>query len=196
MGGQIGFESAVNQGSRFWFEIPLTSTSVLETETKKSDPAASAESNFVPASFEHAGMSTFSVLVAEDSEVNQFIVRELLNKLGVSVTVVADGQQAVDAAATTDFDVILMDISMPIKDGLEATQEIIANAAELSRDVYIVGLSAHAMVGDKEKAIDVGMRDYLTKPISLEALREALVRYQECQNAETIGGKTNETDNP
>lgn len=196
MGGEIGFESAVNQGSRFWFEIPLTSTSVLETETQKSDPAASAESNFVPASFEHTGMSTFSVLVAEDSEVNQFIVRELLNKLGVSVTVVADGQQAVDAAATTDFDVILMDISMPIKDGLEATQEIIANATKVSRDVYIVGLSAHAMVGDKEKAIDVGMRDYLTKPISLEALREALARYQECQNAETIGGKTHETHNP
>ena len=195
MGGRIGFESAVNQGSRFWFEIPLTSTSVPESETQKSDPSTNAESNVMPSSIEHTDMSTVSVLVAEDSEVNQFIVRELLNKLGVSVTVVADGQQAVDAAAMTDFDVILMDISMPIKDGLEATQEIITKAAKVSREVYIVGLSAHAMVGDKEKAINVGMRDYLTKPISLEALREALVRYQECQNAETIGGKAHEADN-
>ncbi len=184
MGGRIDFESAINQGSRFWFEIPLISAPEVATEKQNvSSPAVTSLKAELPRE-DDAGGGTLSVLVAEDSEVNQFIVQELLKKLGAAVTIVADGQQAVEAVGKADYDVILMDISMPVKDGLEATKEILANSASTQGTPYILGLSAHAMVGDKEKAIAVGMRDYLTKPISLEALREALTRYQKNQSSE------------
>jgi len=174
MGGDIGFESEPNKGSCFWFEIPLEAESQEDVEGLTANNEV-ATSSIGSAPFAEAkNNQPLTVLVAEDSEVNQFIVTELLKTLGVTVTVVADGQQAVDAAETTVFDIILMDISMPVKDGLTATREILSNAADKDWEPYIIGLSAHAMVGDKELAIDAGMIAYLTKPVSLEALAGAL----------------------
>jgi len=174
MGGDIGFESEPNKGSCFWFEIPLEAESQEDVEGLTANNEV-ATSSIGSAPFAEAkNNQPLTVLVAEDSEVNQFIVTELLKTLGVTVTVVADGQQAVDAAETTVFDIILMDISMPVKDGLTATREILSNAADKGWEPYIIGLSAHAMVGDKELAIDAGMIAYLTKPVSLEALAGAL----------------------
>lgn len=188
MGGDIGFESTPNEGSRFWFEIPLETLSRDEVE----DLTANNETNVAaidsPAFTEANDKPPLTVLVAEDSEVNQFIVTELLKKLGVEVTVVGDGQQAVDAVEETVYDVILMDISMPVKDGLAATREILINAANTDWEPYIIGLSAHAMAGDKERAMSEGMREYLTKPISLEALATALQYFldQQQQDSEAV----------
>jgi len=182
MGGDIGFESEPNKGSRFWFEIPLEALSREEVEGLTSNNEADTPSIGSTSFAEAKNNQPLTVLVAEDSEVNQFIVTELLKKLGVAVTVVADGQQAVDAVETSVFDIILMDISMPVKDGLTASREILASAADTDWEPYIVGLSAHAMVGDKERAIDAGMIAYLTKPVSLEALAQALHDYVECRN--------------
>ena len=174
MGGDIGFESEPNKGSCFWFEIPLEAESQEDVEGLTANNEVATSSIGSAAFAEAKNNQPLTVLVAEDSEVNQFIVTELLKTLGVTVTVVADGQQAVDAAETTVFDIILMDISMPVKDGLTATREILSNAADKDWEPYIIGLSAHAMVGDKELAIDAGMIAYLTKPVSLEALAGAL----------------------
>ena len=182
MGGDIGFESEPNKGSRFWFEIPLEALSREEVEGLTSNNEADTPSIGSTSFAKAKNNQPLTVLVAEDSEVNQFIVTELLKKLGVAVTVVADGQQAVDAVETSVFDIILMDISMPVKDGLTATREILASAADTDWEPYIVGLSAHAMVGDKERAIDAGMIAYLTKPISLEALAQALHDHVEYRN--------------
>lgn len=190
MGGDIGFESTPNEGSRFWFEIPLETLSRDEVE----DLTANNETNVAaidsPAFTEANDKPPLTVLVAEDSEVNQFIVTELLKKLGVEVTVVGDGQQAVDAVEETVYDVILMDISMPVKDGLAATREILINAANTDWEPYIIGLSAHAMAGDKERAMSEGMREYLTKPISLESLATALKNVLENQQQQDSGGNT------
>ena len=184
MGGDIGFESEPNKGSRFWFEIPLEAVSQDDVEGLTANNEV-ATSSIGSAPFAEAkNKQPLTVLVAEDSEVNQFIVTELLKTLGVKVTVVADGQQAVDAAQTTAFDIILMDISMPVKDGLTATREILSNAADKDWEPYIVGLSAHAMVGDKELAIDAGMIAYLTKPVSLESLAGALQSHIDCKKVQ------------
>jgi CheY-like chemotaxis protein len=116
------------------------------------------------------------VLVAEDSEVNQFIIRELLAKWGIEIAVAANGLEAVKAFREQEFDLILMDIQMPEMDGLEATRQIRAVQAgeDLHRDCEIVGLSAHAMSGDRERYMAEGMIEYLTKPIRTEELREVL----------------------
>ncbi len=180
MGGDIGFESTPNEGSRFWFEIPLETLSRDEVEGLGSDETTVSAIDS-PAFTESKDKRPLTVLVAEDSEVNQFIVTELLKKLGAVVTVVSDGQQAVDAVDETVYDVILMDISMPVKDGLAATKEILTKAENTDWAPYIIGLSAHAMVGDKERAISEGMREYLTKPISLESLATALQNFLEKQ---------------
>jgi CheY-like chemotaxis protein len=116
------------------------------------------------------------VLVAEDSEVNQFIIRELLAKWGIEIAVAANGLEAVKAFREREFDLILMDIQMPEMDGLEATRQIrsIQTREALHERCEIVGLSAHAMSGDRERYMAEGMVDYLTKPIRTEELRVVL----------------------
>jgi CheY-like chemotaxis protein len=114
--------------------------------------------------------------VAEDSEVNLFVIRELLAGLGIEIAVAKNGEEAVQAFKTNVFDLILMDIQMPVMDGLEATRHIRAlqSEASLHPQCAIVGLSAHAMSGDRERYLSEGMLDYLTKPIRTEALRAVL----------------------
>lgn len=192
MGGHIGFESAPNEGSRFWFEIPLETLSRDEVDSLTSDTRSDKSVIDSKPRAEANHDDSLSVLVAEDSEVNQFIVTELLKKLGVAVTVVGDGEQAVNAVAETVHDVILMDISMPVKDGLAATREIMSNAADTDWEPYIIGLSAHAMAGDRERAMTAGMQDYLTKPISLEVLAIALQNYRENRKHRTHEASRNE----
>ena len=116
------------------------------------------------------------VLVAEDSEVNQFIIRELLAKWGIEIAVAANGLEAVKAFREREFDLILMDIQMPEMDGLEATRQIrsIQTREALHQGCEVVGLSAHAMSGDRERYMAEGMVDYLTKPIRTEELRVVL----------------------
>ncbi|MCC7195975.1 MAG: response regulator [Gemmatimonadaceae bacterium] len=120
------------------------------------------------------------VLLAEDNPVNQMVAKALLGKLGCRVDVANDGEEAVRMAADADFGVIFMDVQMPRMDGLAATRRIRANEGS-RRDsrAYIVAMTANAMQGDRERCIDAGMDDYVTKPVSPEAIREALGRSQE-----------------
>jgi CheY-like chemotaxis protein len=106
------------------------------------------------------------ILVAEDNAVNQLVMTRLLRKRGHQVTVVSDGRSAVEEVSRHDFDVVFMDVQMPVLDGLQATGEIRDIEARTHRRVPIVALTAHAMQGDKQQCLDAGMDDYLTKPIS------------------------------
>ncbi|MEQ8767312.1 MAG: ATP-binding protein [Planctomycetota bacterium] len=120
------------------------------------------------------------VLLAEDNIVNQKLATRLLDRDGHSVTIVNNGQEALDLLEERDeFDVILMDVSMPILDGIDATREIRRREAlEISRQ-YIIALTANAMQGDRERCLDAGMDDYLAKPVRASALQEALSRVPE-----------------
>jgi signal transduction histidine kinase/ActR/RegA family two-component response regulator len=196
MGGRIGFDSSWGKGSSFWVELPMpTPLEVTISEALPSgqtgasrynesarlqrltNPSASASAPTTGAT-EYPLLVSYDlqVLVAEDSEVNQFIIRELLAKWGIEIEVTANGLEAVNAFREREFDLILMDIQMPEMDGLEATRQI----CRLQRDeglhphCAIVGLSAHAMGGDRERYLAEGMVDYLTKPIRTEALRGVL----------------------
>ncbi|MBL8211663.1 MAG: response regulator [Bryobacterales bacterium] len=119
---------------------------------------------------------TLSVLVAEDNLVNQKLTSHLLQKLGHAVEVAASGRDAVRLYQEQPFDAILMDVQMPQMDGLEATRAIRAMEARGARHVPIIGLTAHAFQGDRDKCMEAGMDAYLTKPVSLEELGRALER--------------------
>lgn len=119
-------------------------------------------------------MPDISILIAEDNLVNQKVARRMLKKMGYTAEVVANGQEALEMVQRRKFDLIFMDMRMPVMDGLEATRRI---RKKFSTDqLKIIAMTANAMKGDREECINAGMDDYVTKPVKLELIREAILR--------------------
>jgi CheY-like chemotaxis protein len=108
------------------------------------------------------------ILLVEDNEMNRDMLSRRLVRNGFEVTIAVDGQQGVDMAASEHPDLILMDMSLPVIDGWEATRRVRAN--EATRKIPVIALTAHAMAGDREKAIEAGCDDYDTKPVEIARL--------------------------
>jgi CheY-like chemotaxis protein len=119
-------------------------------------------------------LSPLRVLLAEDSLMNQKLATGLLEKHGHTVTVANNGREAVGATKSQSFDVVLMDVEMPEMDGLEATAVIRQEERQSGEHIPIIALTAHAMTGDRERCLEAGMDDYVSKPIRSEQLFEAL----------------------
>ncbi len=159
LGGKIGVESTPGEGSVFWLRLPFLPVTEppipgKEERTKAADRA-------------------LSILVAEDIETNAFVARRLLERDGHIVTIVKDGLSAVARAKVEVFDVILMDISMPGMDGLQATQEI-RNAPSPFCDVPILAFSANVLPAETNHFRASGMDGFIGKPLQLPELRRAL----------------------
>jgi CheY-like chemotaxis protein len=115
------------------------------------------------------------ILVAEDNIVNQEVALGILRKLGARADAVADGAEVLEALRTIPYDLVLMDVQMPEMDGLEATRIIRdSHSAVHNHQIPIIAMTAAAMQGDRERCLDAGMNDYITKPVSPHALSEAL----------------------
>ncbi|OSM01995.1 putative multi-sensor hybrid histidine kinase [Magnetofaba australis IT-1] len=114
------------------------------------------------------------ILLVEDNAVNQQIAQELLEDVGCVVTLANNGQEGVDAVAAHEFDVVLMDVQMPVMDGYEATRRIRANSAYAQ--LPILAMTANVMVGDRERSMEVGMNDHVSKPIDPSRLYAAIAR--------------------
>jgi CheY-like chemotaxis protein len=164
MGGRIDIESVLNKGTKVTLHFPAEVMSSPATPNKAA--TASPEGKAAP----------LRILVAEDNDANQKILRGLLTAAGYLVTIVADGQAAVDAVAGQSFDVVLMDIMMPVMDGGTATR-IIREREKSAGALPIVALTAHARFGDRESFLASGFTDYLPKPLDIEALFSVLQRH-------------------
>lgn len=149
MQGEITVESKVNEGTVFYLTIPLEPAQQRLNEFAKQKE--DLELRYIPE----------KVLVVEDNRVNQVVITTFLKKLGIPYELAADGQQAVDMARENFYDLILMDISMPVMSGFEATEKI----REFNSDIAIFCLSANIFGEDKERAFNSGMNEFLEKPL-------------------------------
>lgn len=116
-----------------------------------------------------------SVLVVEDNLINQEVCKDILELIGCKVTLASDGAEAVRLAQATPYELILMDIQLPEIDGYEATRQI-RKVTTVSRPI-IIALTASALDGDKDKSLQAGMDDYISKPMEASQLEEALLKY-------------------
>ncbi|MCU1233657.1 MAG: response regulator receiver protein [Candidatus Solibacter sp.] len=114
------------------------------------------------------------VLLVEDNEMNRDMLSRRLMRQGFEVSVAVDGQAGVDAARASRPDIVLMDMSLPVLDGWEATRQL--KASPETRGIPVIALTAHAMAGDRQQALDAGCDDYDTKPIELPRLLEKMRR--------------------
>jgi len=160
MGGDISVESVVGQGSTFRFSL------VLERGGRDVRPAPKQGAALVNA------LPGMRVLLVEDHPVNRTLALALLTKLGQQVEVAENGRQAVDLVQTQAYDVVLMDVQMPVLDGIAATREI--RNLSLRAQPHIIALTANAYARDRELCIDAGMNDFLSKPFRLQELRDKL----------------------
>ena len=176
LGGKMGVESVAGQGSTFWFTAvfdklpPLPATaSLLPAETRPAVPPAQA----VAVDGHRA-----RVLLVEDNAINQTVALKMLEKLGYRADAVADGREAISALETTPYDLVLMDVQMPVMDGFAATRAIRSGRTKAVRpDIPIIAMTAHAIEGDREKCLEAGIDDNVSKPGALPALAAALERW-------------------
>ena len=197
MGGRIWVESVQDVGSSFNFEVtfPIRDTKKSHSSTHFSQD----ETTFARG---------LNVLLAEDTPVNQKLALALLKKMDHSVTLAEDGRQAVDAFCSDRFDIILMDVQMPVMDGFAATAEIRRRERESNCKTPIIAMTAHAMKGDEERCIAAGMDAYLSKPVDPRKLNEEITRLKKQfansvdqkllgdQNSKEASGLSLETSSP
>ena len=160
-GGEMNVRSQEGHGSKFSFSIPFAKSAItVKTEQpKKLDPS---------------NIKSYRILVAEDVEINQFLIRHILQSWGCDFTIVPDGLEAFDEVFNNDYDLVLMDIQMPVLNGVEATRRIrqLTNPAKAA--IPIIALTANALRGDNEQFIAAGMNGYIPKPFAAAQLLEIM----------------------
>jgi signal transduction histidine kinase/ActR/RegA family two-component response regulator len=161
MEGRLWCESVLGEGAQFFVEVPLRAAEA------PADPGPPRE--LAPAEATRA----LRILLADDHFVNQQVIAHLVEVLGHQIHVVENGQQAIDAVARTNYDVVLMDLQMPVMDGLEASRRIReAHGAH----PWVIALTAHALDEHRQQCLAAGMNDFVPKPVQLNDLRQALGR--------------------
>ncbi len=163
LGGTLGLESVPGQGSTFWLEIPVVPT-LEEPLQRFSHPAEDL-----------VALSPLRILLVEDNKVNQQVVTRFLARLNQVADIAVHGGEAVQLAGQQQYDLVLMDMQMPVMDGIEATRQIIASGGLNSR-TPIVAMTANASDDDRQACLDAGMQGFELKPITLQRLHSLLLK--------------------
>jgi len=171
MGGEIGVESVAGD-TTFWFTLPFKEVADLAGLEEKAN--ATLEGIEEEVTYALRGVK---VLLAEDEYINRVLIETVLKQLGVDVTSVTSGRQAVEAVRTGEYQLVLMDVQMDDVDGLEATRSIRLHESKYGGHVSIIALTALAMSGDREKCLQAGMDDYLPKPVQRNELIDVLAKF-------------------
>ena len=173
MGGSISVESATGKGTRF--EVVLEFPIDTEADTVQKAQALPEEEETT------SPLSGMKFLCAEDNAINAEILQMLLETKGAGCTICPNGQEIVDAFASVkpgDYDMILMDIQMPVMDGLEATRRIRSGENPLGRTIPILAMTANAFLEDMQKSKEAGMDEHLSKPVDISALEQVVKRFR------------------
>ena len=173
MGGTIRVESATGKGTRF--EVVLEFPIDAEADKVQTAPALPEEAEAV------SPLSGMNFLCAEDNAINAEILELLLETKGAHCTICSNGQEIVDAFASVkpgEYDMILMDVQMPVMDGLEATRRIRSGENPLGRTIPILAMTANAFLEDMQKSRDAGMDEHLSKPVDINALEQTVKRFR------------------
>ena len=178
MGGEIGLRSTMEKGSEFFFTARFAPAA--------SDGATHSAPRPGPQSLQRATQPR-SLLLVEDNAVNQRLGMRMLEKMGHQVTLAVNGQQALDTVQSRQFDLILMDIQMPVLSGIDATRAIREREKGSGRRTPIIAMTAHAMAGDADKFLEAGMDGYISKPIQSGILRAEIDRLTQ---TEITGGES------
>jgi PAS domain S-box-containing protein len=165
MGGKLELESCEGKGSTFSFELPLA--------VATAEDIAAMQRSEQPAAKLTEVLDAPEILLVDDNSINQKVAGRMLERFGCRVTLASDGVEAVTLASSQSFELIFMDCQMPEMDGFEAARRL----RELGCTTPIVALTANALVGDRERCLDAGMNEYLTKPVRAEGLGAMLARY-------------------
>lgn len=160
LGGELGMSSTVGVGSIFWFELAVVAVGKDEVRRQATGQ-------------DKAPLPRLRILLVEDNRVNQMVATRFLDRLGQDVVVAGDGAQAVSIAREQSFDVILMDMQMPVMDGIEATRRIIADGG-LCSTTPIIAMTANASDDDRRRCIEAGMAGFESKPVTMERLRNVI----------------------
>jgi len=170
MGGSVTMSSEVGGGTSINVTLPLKVSTLAEEalESEKAKPSVGR------------AKQTRHILLAEDEVVNRVVIQRMLQKNGFTVDVAANGQEALNAIKAGDYDCVLMDIQMPVLDGMEATKILRSDPTFASKaKIPVIALTAYAMDGDRERFMDAGLDDHLTKPVEIEQLIAAIKRIAE-----------------
>ncbi len=167
-GGRIFVDSVVDKGSSFSFILAFNNGESRNTKAKaKSDSGTISSSE----------LKGLRILLAEDNAMNQLLAKKILNKWSIELDIADNGEIAIQKILQADYDIILMDIQMPIMDGYETTRHIRTKIPSPKSQTPIIAMTAHAVVGEAEKCIAIGMNDYISKPFKQIALFEKIKQH-------------------
>ena len=169
MGGKIGCHSVPGVGSTFWFTLPVRTNGTVHEQSRT----------------DSSGLQPVNVLLVEDSQTNQMVATAMLEKTGCRLTIANNGYESLEKVQQADFDIVLMDVSMPGMDGLEATRRIRALGGKY-QTLPILAMTAHAFAHDREACLEAGMNDYLSKPLQREQLYSLLKKWTLSKDTGTV----------
>ena len=195
LGGNISVISKEGEGSSFSFMIKCNAQTEADISNPRVTEKETFENQFLISAQDYNGngfrrkREKFNILLAEDNLINQKVTIKILNTFGFNVTAVIDGEEAVTAVKNGNYDLVLMDLQMPNVDGFKAT-ELIRSLPDSKKNTPIIALTAHALLGDKERCLNAGMTDYVAKPIAGQDLVKKIDILLDIRSDESIQQET------